>query len=207
MNRMPAIIAALLIIIIALAAIGYKIVVDNKYGTPHAVPNASLPGKQSAPTPSTSGSPAVSSSLTHGGVIYVVKSSGGDANDLAPVPVTWDTTQAPARAAINALVHVKDSPIPSGTALRGIKIEDGLATVDFTSAFQTNFHGSETQEAQTINSILRTLGQFPDIDRVQILVQGKPIDALSQLSISDPLDVIRPDTVRQAKSTSGAASQ
>lgn len=134
-----------------------------------------------------------------GGVIYTVRSKGGDANDLAPRPAHLARSLNPARDAVKELIRADGSPIPSGTALRGIKIEDGLATVDFSDAFQTNFHGSDTEEAQTVNSVLRTLGQFPTIERVQFLIEGKPIEALSQLPLNEPLPVIRLETSLAAR--------
>ena len=131
-------------------------------------------------------------------VIYTVGDRGGDDNDLVAHPVSLRHSQSPARDALQALIDVPSSPIPTGTKLLGLKIVDGLATVDLYSEFQSNFHGSDTQEAQTVNSVLRTLGQFPTIDRVQFLMEGKPIDALSQLPLSGPLDVIRPASTRTA---------
>ena len=136
---------------------------------------------------------------TKKGVIYVVSATGGDDNNLVAHAVTWQPTQTPALASLNTLSHAADSPLPTGTEVRGVKIVDGLATVDFSREFQANFHGGDTQEAQTVNSVLLTLGQFPSIERVQILVEGKPIDALSQFQISDPLDVIRPTPGRRVQ--------
>ncbi len=44
-----------------------------------------------------------------------------------------------------------------------------------------------------MNAILSTLGKFPAISRVQILVQGKPVDSLGGLlALSDPLPVLCP---------------
>lgn len=139
------------------------------------------------------------------GVIYTVSPSGGDDNNLVAHTVHLAHSQSPARDALQALIQADHSPIPEGTTLRSIKVADGLATVDLSGEFQTHFHGSETEEAQTINSILRTLGQFASIERVQFLVDGKPIDALSQLPLSGPLDVIRPDPARAAVAAGGAA--
>ncbi len=139
------------------------------------------------------------------GIIYTVSRSGGDDNNLVPHTVRLAHSQSPARDAVEALIHADHSPIPEGTRLRSIKVEGGLATVDLSEEFQSHFHGSETEEAQTVNSVLRTLGQFASIDRVQFLVDGKPIDALSQLPLSGPLDVIRPDPARAAVAAGGAA--
>ena len=194
MNR--TLIVGLIVLLAICAGLTYRFVLHRpgdvtRVTNSPAVPFPSAPGGRQAGRVSTSPSKT--------GVIYVVSATGGDDNDLVPKAVTWTDVQSPARAAVNALIETGNSPLPSGTKLRGIKIVDGLATVDFTQDFQTNFHGGETEEAQTVNSILRTLGQFSDIDRVQILVEGKPIEALSQLPISGPLDVIRPDPVRQAR--------
>ncbi len=139
------------------------------------------------------------------GVIYLVSDSGGDDNNLVAHTIPLAHSQSPARDALQALIDADHSPLPDGTALRSIKIADGLATVDFSREFQSHFHGSETQEAQTVNSVLRTLGQFDAIERVQFLVDGKSIDALSQLPLSGPLDVIRPSVTRAARATGGGA--
>lgn len=170
-------------------------------------PGATVHGPPTAVNPPTDGSNLGADSTTvvkppkGGGVIYTVSTKGGDANDLAPERVNIAHSANPARDAVKELIRAHHSPIPSGTTLRGIKVEDGLATVDFSGAFQTNFHGSDTEEAQTINSVLLTLGQFPSISRVQILVEGKPIDALSQLSINEPLPVVRPSSTIAVRTT------
>jgi len=133
-------------------------------------------------------------------IYTVAQGSEGDANDLVATTVRLDDSQQPARTALNALIDAKNSPLPKGTAVQGIAIADGLATVDFSSQFKDNFHGSDTEEAQALNSILMTLGQFKSIQRVQITVAGKTVDSLGgHLEISEPLDVITPSAVRQAR--------
>ncbi len=196
MNRTPALVAVLIMIVAILAALSYKFFLDRNQDATHRTspPAIAVPlGGVGQAMPPVSG-PVPKAR----GLIYVVGASGGDDNDLVAQSVAWPSPQSPARDSLNALVQADNSPLPVGTRLRGVKIADGLATVDFSREFQNNFHGGDTQEAQTVNSVLLTLGQFPNIDRVQILVEGKPIDALSQLPIASPLDVIRPDTVRQA---------
>lgn len=133
-------------------------------------------------------------------VYTVAQGSGGDENDLVGHTVPLKDSQQPARTALNALIDADHSPLPEGTQVRDIRIEDGLATVDFSKEFKDNFHGSDTQEAQALNSILMTLGQFSTIQRVQILVDGSTADTLGgHLDISGPLDVITPSAVRQAR--------
>lgn len=107
-------------------------------------------------------------------------------------PVTTLTAPAPAQAALTALADRPDSPLPSGTKLLSIRIADGLATANFSHELRDNFTGGDSGETHTVNAILSALGQFPTISRVQILVEGKPIDSLGGLlSLSDPLPVIR----------------
>jgi germination protein M len=132
--------------------------------------------------------------------IYTVDPSHGDANGLAPTKVPVTDPESPARSALESLIGTDNSPLPAGTRLRGVKIDGGTATVDFSSEYQKNFHGGDMQEAQAVNSVLMTLGQFRTIDHVQILVDGSPIDTLGgHFEISSPLDVIRPGSSRQAK--------
>ncbi len=114
-------------------------------------------------------------------------------------PVTTLSAPAPAQEALTALAVQPDSPLPSGTKLLSIRIADGLATANFSHELRDNFTGGDSGETHTVNAILRTLGQFPTISRVQILVEGKPVDSLGGLlSLSDPLPVIRTAAPEQA---------
>ena len=100
---------------------------------------------------------------------------------------------APAQDALNALAARPDSPLPTGTKLLSVRIADGLATANFSHELRDNFTGGDSGETRTVNAILGTLGKFPTISRVQLLVQGKPVDSLGGLlALSDPLPVLRP---------------
>lgn len=102
-------------------------------------------------------------------------------------------SNTPAQDALAALSAQPNSPLPAGTHLRSIKLADGLATVDFSRELESNFTGGDTQGIRTVSAVLRTLGQFPTVERVQFLVEGHPVDTLGgMLSLSDPLPVIRP---------------
>lgn len=107
-------------------------------------------------------------------------------------PVTTLPAPAPAQEALTVLAGRPDSLLPSGTKLLSIRIADGLATANFSHELRDNFTGGDSGETHTVNAILQALGQFPTISRVQILVEGKPVDSLGGLlSLSDPLPVIR----------------
>lgn len=132
-------------------------------------------------------------------VIYVVDATHStDAdNGLAPKTVHLRNAQDPAREALNALLQAPDTPIPAGTTLKSIKIADGLATVDF-SRSPVDETGGEEKQSQALEAIQRTLGQFPDIARIQIEVKGQVPDSLGEAA-GGPMDVIRPsDTVQEA---------
>ena len=118
----------------------------------------------------------------------------------APDPGPAVTAPDPARQALTELAARPDSPLPAGTRVRSVNIQDGLATVDFSRELKDNFHGGDTQEAAAVNSILKTMGRFPTVDRVQILVAGRRIDSLGGLiTLDDPLPVVRPSGATTAR--------
>lgn len=100
---------------------------------------------------------------------------------------------APAQDALAALAAQPDSLLPSGTKLLSVRVVNGLATANFSRELRDNFTGGDSGETRTVNAILSTLGRFPTVSRVQILVAGQPVDSLGGLlSLSDPLPVLRP---------------
>ncbi len=48
------------------------------------------------------------------------------------------------------------------------------------------------EEGYLIKAIQMALGQFKDIDKFQIIVDGKAVDSLGNIDLSKPVDVIRP---------------
>lgn len=62
--------------------------------------------------------------------------------------------------------------IPLGTKVLGLKVDKGLATVDFSREVLKANVGS-AGEALGIQSIVNTLTEFPGIDRVAFTVEGK----------------------------------
>ncbi len=112
---------------------------------------------------------------------------------VTPSPAAALPAPTPAQDALNALAARPDSPLPSGTKLLSVRVANGLATANFSRELRDNFTGGDSGETRTVNAILSTLGRFPTISRVQLLVEGKPVDSLGGLlSLSDPLPVIRP---------------
>lgn len=133
-------------------------------------------------------------------VVYVVNPKAtGDQDPLMPRMIALHRSPSPARDAVSALLRSEGSPLPPGTALRGITIDNGLATLDF-SRSPINETGGEGGQGDALAALARTLGQFPEIRQYQIEVKGQPLKSLGEEGALDgPMDVVRPDAVQQAK--------
>ncbi len=155
-------------------------------------------------TPPVSPSPPVASQPAprDKAVVYVINPKAKDDQDeLMPRTVSLHHSASPVRDAITALLNAKGSPLPSGIALRGITIDNGLATLDFSES-PINDTGGEGSQSPALNALSRTLGQFPEIKQYQIEVKGQPVKSLGEEGTLDgPMDVIPPDTEAQAKGT------
>ena len=158
-------------------------------------PSTPPPGPTATPTPPQTGQttfpPPTPQASPHSGVVYIVdEKHGSDANDyLVAKPITFVNSQSPAREAVQALLVAPQSPIPAGTQLNALKIADGLATLDFSQSPVDETHGEEKQ-SQALQALQRTLGQFPNVSRIQVDVNGKPA-SLGEAA-PGPMDVLRP---------------
>ena len=77
--------------------------------------------------------------------------------------------------------------IPEAVVLRDITIEDGIAWVDFSSELAGVQLGAEAENV-LVTSIVWTLVQLPQVDAVQILVEGEIIETLAgHVTIDQPL--------------------
>jgi hypothetical protein len=132
-----------------------------------------------------------------------------DGAHLEPVKAAVPPGKDPKMAAIDAMARLKDSPLPPGTQVRSVDmIGDGVATVDFNKAFQSNFPGGDQEEALAINAVLATLAQFEGVEQVQILVEGRKIDSLGGTqSLAEPLPVPHEENGRPTTAAAGAAAR
>jgi spore germination protein GerM len=77
--------------------------------------------------------------------------------------------------------------IPQGTKLRGVTVKNHIAYADFTSEL-TKSHGGSQTEILIAGAIVNTLTEFPEIHKVQIMVEGKKTDTIGgHLDTSEPL--------------------
>ena len=71
--------------------------------------------------------------------------------------------------------------------LEGTK-ENGTATVDFTGDLRKDFVGGSTGETMLVGSVVDTLTEFPEVKKVQILIDGKKVESLSgHMDLSQPM--------------------
>lgn len=68
--------------------------------------------------------------------------------------------------------------LPEGTEIRGMSIKDGLCRVDFSKNILNT--SSYEQEENMISALTYTLTEFPTIDKVELLVEGQALAALSK---------------------------
>ncbi len=78
--------------------------------------------------------------------------------------------------------------MPEGARLLSVKTEEGLCTVDFSEEFYLNRPLSAVSERLLLYSIVDTLTLLPDIDRVQITVEGRVLPSYTYIDISKPLE-------------------
>ena len=97
-----------------------------------------------------------------------------------------------ALSTVKALVETspKDTTMenvfPKGTKVLGVKVENGLATVNFSKEFITKTEG-EYSTLMMVNAVVNTLTQYPNIKKVQLLSEGKKIIVLGQMDLEEPL--------------------
>ena len=84
----------------------------------------------------------------------------------------------------NELVAV----IPKATKVKSVVVRDRMAIVDFSAELVKRGFGGSATEILAVAAIVNTLTEFPDVERVQILVEGKRVDTLfGHIDVYDPL--------------------
>ena len=89
--------------------------------------------------------------------------------------------------------------LPPRTELLTLEISDaGVAKVNFNPALSKDHPGGSSAEMMTVYSIVNSLAlNFPQIKRVQILIDGKPIETIAgHLSLRQPV-FPKPDLIRR----------
>lgn len=130
----------------------------------------------------TSGQP-VSNSELRDTILYYK-----DENELLiPVmrKIPWTEGRGIAKEALKTMVDTSSNRedmvkiglypvIPANTEIRGMTIRDGLCKVDFSQHFISGV--SKEAEETLVRSVIYTLTEFPTVNEVQILIEGKVVD-------------------------------
>jgi spore germination protein GerM len=89
--------------------------------------------------------------------------------------------------------------LPSETKLLSLRLDEkGIAKVNFNRSLSRNHPGGSSAEMMTVYSIVNSLVlNFPEIRRVQILMEGQGIETLAgHLSLSQPISP-KPDLIQK----------
>ncbi len=120
--------------------------------------------------------------------LYFVVISGDGSVLRKEIERTIPKTITPLTAAINALLagpNIEElekgymTLIPEDTQLLGAAVKDGVASINFSSAFRFNKYGVEGYYGQ-LAQIVYTATAFSNINSVQFLIEGEKIDYLSE---------------------------
>lgn len=88
---------------------------------------------------------------------------------------------------------MRQAPVfPQGTRLLSAELKGNTLELNFSQELVQNFEGGSDTEAALINAITRTAASFPSVQKVQILIEGKPVESIGgHLDIAQPLPVQR----------------
>ena len=68
--------------------------------------------------------------------------------------------------------------LPEGTRVLGLEVKDGIAYANFSREIMENFNWGSSLEGLMVAAIANTLTEFPQIQGVLVLVEGKQVETL-----------------------------
>lgn len=78
--------------------------------------------------------------------------------------------------------------IPNGTKVLSVETKEGICFVNFSGEFVSKFDGGSSAATMAIYSVVNSLTELPDIDKVQFLVDSAKIDTFGDYFLSDPFE-------------------
>lgn len=114
-------------------------------------------------------------------LFFVRYSESTESIEIVPVIRRISYEASPLTQTLNTLLYGPNvselsrnlvTMIPDKTKILSIKIEKGIATINFNEAFMFNSNGREGMEAQ-LAQIVYTATQFPTVSAVQFLIEGE----------------------------------
>lgn len=134
-----------------------------------------------------------SSSSLAGKVSITLYFSDEQAEHLVPEVREVEDTAAIAKVAVEELIkgpkaNGLHATIPSETKVLNVDIIKNVAYVNFSKELIEKHWGGSTGELMTITSLVDTLTEFKNIQKVQILVEGKVVETIAgHADTSSPL--------------------
>lgn len=101
-------------------------------------------------------------------------------------PLRTERGQDPMLAAINGFL-AEAKVAPAEAKCRSARREGDLVVLDFSAAFGQTY-GAEDEQT-LLGGIANTLAQFPGVKRFRITVEGRPIETLGNIELTDPLAI------------------
>jgi germination protein M len=116
-----------------------------------------------------------------------------DAMYLVPEIHVVPKNSYPAKTALELLAASPIKPelvsvLPPGTKVLSVNVKNHIAYADFNDKLIKNNSGGSTDEILLVAAIVDTLTEFPEIQKVQILVNGEKVDTINgHMDTSEPL--------------------
>lgn len=79
--------------------------------------------------------------------------------------------------------------VPPDARAVSTRLEDRTLVIDFTASFRKSYGSAD--ESAILKGLQLSIGQFPEIDKIRLTVEGKPLDTLGNVDLSEPIDVMR----------------
>jgi hypothetical protein len=158
-----------------------------------AAPSAAAPSATAPASVSPGGSPAATPAPAATTVVRAYFYLGGELGSDGLVPLLREVpqTRAVATAAMNALLagptadesaqREITSAVPAGSRLLGLTVENGIATVNLSSEFESG--GGSMSVFVRLAQVVFTLTQFPTVDAVLFEIEGQPVTVFSSEGI------------------------
>ncbi len=132
----------------------------------HTNKGATEAGNKTVPVPRQTPSPSAPTAST----------GPSEPQPAAPKPLpSRDTTAI--MDEVNKVVADPNGPFPKGTRLAGVRLKDGVATLDFNKAFNKLRDSGESTEAEAQRTLRRTLAHYFNVEKMRVTVQGKPFES------------------------------
>ena len=78
--------------------------------------------------------------------------------------------------------------LPATAKIKSVVVKDQTAFADFSAELVTQRLGGSSREILAVAAIVNTLTEFPEVEQVQILVEGKKVSTMfGHIDITEPL--------------------